>query len=123
MSTSARPAFDTARLVDAYDLRFDADDRANGSLYVCTPCGGPAPERLIDTLRAAGLWSRTAYKTVADEQRQAYRDGLRFVAAVAYDGADGEVVLARFDHPKYPSDATRWAAWLACCDEHFVRQD
>jgi len=109
-------AFDTATILDHYDLRFDAGDRANGSLYLCTPRGAARPDDALTLLRAQGLWSADAEKVVADEQRQAYKDGLRFVAAVAYRAVDGHVVLARFDHPKFPSDVARWQAWLACFD-------
>jgi len=122
MSATLPPAaFDTATLIDHYDLYFDAGDRANGSLYVCTPRGSPAPDALIAALRGAGLWSEEPFKHVADEQRQAYKDGLVFVAAVAYRNAGTHLALARFDHPKFPSDATRWAAWLACCDARLAR--
>jgi len=114
-------ALDTATIVDQYDLRFDAGDKRNGSLYVCTPRGGPAPTGVLAALRAAGLWSEEPEKSVADEQRQAYRDGLRFVAATAYRDGAGHVLLARFDHPKFPSDGARWDAWLGCLDADHER--
>lgn len=110
-------------VVDAYDLYFDAADKTNGSLYVCTPRGGAAPQDVIDTLRAAALWSPASAKSVPDEQRQAYKDGLEFVAAVAYAAGAGHVLLARFDHPKFPSDAARWQAWLAQLDRSHERLD
>lgn len=115
------PHFDTAVIVDHYDLRFDAGDRANGSLYLCTPRDSAPPDAALALLRASGLWSADAEKSVADEQRQAYKDGLRFVAAVAYRTDNGHFVLARFDHPKFPSDAARWQAWLTCFDAGYER--
>jgi hypothetical protein len=122
-SASALPAsLSTASIVDGCDLRFDAGDKANGSLYVCTPRGAPAPDALIAALRTAGLWSQDAVKQVEDGQRQAYRDGLEFVAAAAFRGADGEVLLARFDHPKFPSDGARWQAWLEIAGATCERQ-
>lgn len=117
----ATGAFTNAVIVDQHDLRFDAGDPKNGSLYVCTPRGAPAPEAGLAVLRAAGLWSAEPEKTVADEQRGAYRDGLVFVAAQAYRSDAGDVLLARFDHPKYPSDPARWEAWLALFDTHYER--
>jgi hypothetical protein len=30
-------------------------------------------------------------------------------------------LAARFDHPKFPSDAMRWAAWLDVLDAELVR--
>jgi hypothetical protein len=113
-------SFSTQAIVDAYDLAFDPGDKANGSLYLCTLRGSPSvrPDPWITSLRAAGLWSDSAPKSVPDEQRQAYKDGLVFVAAVAYAAPPEHLVLARFDHPKFPSDANRWNAWVA----HFDRQ-
>ena len=108
--------FDTASIVERYDLRFDAGDKANGSLYLCTARGTPVPAVALAALRAAGLWSAEPEKMVSDEQRPAYRDGLKFVAAVAYRDGAGHFLLARFDHPKFPSDGGRWEAWLACLD-------
>ena len=104
-------SFSTDWIVDHCDLRFDAGDAANGSLYLCTARGAPAPERALETLRASQLWSADAVKLVAEEQRDAYREGLKFVAAVALDRDGESLVLARFDHPKFPSDAGRFAAW------------
>lgn len=116
-------SFDSATLIDGYDLSFDPGDKLNGSLYVCTVRGSGDAEaaNVVATLRAAGLWSGEAVKTVADEQRQAYRDGLVFVEARAYGAGKTHVVLARFDHPKFPSDAGRWQAWTACMESGHER--
>jgi hypothetical protein len=107
---------DAHSIVDHYDLRFDAADKLNGSLYLCTPRGTPAPAAALAALRAAGLWSSEPEKCVPDEQRQAYKDGLQFVAAAAYRDGEGHILLARFDHPKFPSDGGRFAAWRALFD-------
>ncbi len=115
--------FNSETVVDLYDLTFDAGDKLNGSLYLCTPRGAadiePAP--WVEALRAAGLWSAEPPKQVADEQRQAYKDGLLFVAAVAYATGTGHVVFARFDHPKFPSSSERWEAWIDFCDVRHER--
>lgn len=114
--------FDTATLVDGYDLRFDAGDKRNGSLYLCTPRGGDvSPEPWIEALRAAGLWSSEEPKQVSDDQRPAYKEGLAFREAVAYRTDGGHLVLARFDHPKFPSDAERWERWLETLDLRLSR--
>lgn len=121
-STVPLPLLDTASsIVDNYDLRFDAGDPANGSLYLCSRRHAQAPVSELAQLRAAGLWSAETEKCVTDDQRQAYKDGLVFVAAAAYRTGADPIVLARFDHPKYPSDATRWAAWLAHFDAAYER--
>ena len=109
-SASRVPAeFNNAVIVDDYDLAFDPGDKLNGSLYLCTPRGSAAtrPDGAI-----AALWSEVAPKSVPDEQRQAYKDGLIFVAAIAYRAGAEHLVIARFDHPKFPSDSKRWEAWV-----------
>ncbi len=126
MSPTANPlpaTRSTAAIVDGCDLSFDPGDQANGSLYACTPRGSGAPQAVIAALREAGLWSADEVRQVADDQRQAYRDGLEFVAAAAFRGADGDVLLARFDHPRFPSDAARWEAWLETVARSHERLD
>ncbi len=117
--------FSSESIVDHYDLTFDPGDRRNGSLYLCTPRGStltPAAP-YVEGLREAGLWSQEPPKSVPDEQRQAYKDGLVFVAAIAWRAAAEHVVLARFDHPKFPSDSTRWEAWVDHFDVRHERID
>lgn len=123
MSPQPPETFDNASIVDGYDLCFDPGDPLNGSLYVCTVrgSGDALAGRLVAALRAAGLWSDEPVKTVPDEQRAAYRDGLEFVEARAYADADTHFLVARFDHPKFPSDAGRWAAWTACLESTHER--
>jgi hypothetical protein len=107
-------------LIDHHVLSFDPGDRLNGSLYLGSPTVGGTFDvsAAISALRAAALWSAAAPKTVAAEQKQAYKDQLQLVEAVAY--ADG-FILARFDHPKFPSDATRWGEWVAFFDARHAR--
>jgi hypothetical protein len=122
MSTPNSPStYSTASLVDDYDLTFDPGDKLNGSLYLCTPRGTTAPDSVIAGLRAGALWSSQAWKQVGDEQRQAYKDGLIFVAAIAYRAASGHLLIARFDHPKFPSDSRRWEAWVDHFDARYER--
>ena len=115
--------FNSASIVDLYDLTFDPGDQRNGSLYLCTPrrASASTPDEALALLRAAGLWSETPAKTVPDEQRQAYKDGLIFVAAIAYLAGVDHLVLARFDHPKFPSDTRRWEAWVDFFDARYER--
>ena len=124
MNDEVLPAeFNNATLVDGYDLMFDAGDKLNSSLYLCTPRGGDATDalRLLAFLRAAGLWSGDLEKNVADEQRQGYKDGLEFVEAHAFRTEGGHVAVARFNHPKFPSDEGRWRAWVDCIGETYER--
>lgn len=123
---AAPPAeFSSETIVDHYDLTFDPGDKLNGSLYLCTPRGAAdiRPEPWVAALREAGLWSAEPSKSVPDEQRQAYKDGLIFVAAIAWRAGSGHIVLARFDHPKFPSSSERWEAWVDFCDVRHERLD
>ena len=115
--------FNGAVIVDNYDLAFDPGDKLNGSLYLCTSRGSsenPA-QSWIAALQTVGLWSDTPHKSVPDEQRQAYKDGLIFVAAIAYRAGLEHIVIARFDHPKFPSDTRRWEAWVDFLDARHER--
>jgi len=118
----AKVPFSSATIVDNYDLSFDSGDPKNGSLYLGVLRGSATPGAAMAALRSAALWSDAAPKQVADDQREAYKSGLQFVAAVAYEGPGGELLLARFDHPKFPSDGERWAAWLKVFDASHARQ-
>lgn len=111
-------------LIDTHTLVFDPADKANGSLYLAVPLSTPAAIDLpatLQALRAAGLWSSETEKTVPDAHKPAYKEQMVFVEAVSYVGAGGAFTLARFDHPKFPSDATRWAAWKTHFDQHHAR--
>lgn len=106
---------DKALIIDTYDLTFDPGDKRNGSLYLGTPRGKTSTldvPATLDALRAAGLWSDVEPKTVPDEHRQAYKDQLNLLQVLHYGGDTG-YLIARFDHPKFPSDAARWEAWRA----------
>jgi hypothetical protein len=111
-------------IIDRHVLTFDANDKRNGSLYIGEPLDGESGLHLATTLadlRAAGLWSSEPEKQVPDAQRAAYREQLTFVAATVYKNAGGSFLIARFDHPKFPSDAARWGEWQAFFDARFAR--
>lgn len=100
------------QLIAQHDLYFDGGDRANGSLYLCSvPGGGAAAAAAIERLRGAGLWSAQPAKQVAEEQKPVYAEQMQYLDRfdVMQDGV--LVVAARFDHPRFPSDAQRWEAW------------
>ncbi len=117
--------FDSATIIDGYDLTFDPGDSLNGSLYVCTVRDSLAvdPSPMLTALRKADLWSTDDEKRVADDQRQAYKDGLEFVGAIAYRAESEHFVIARFDHPKFPSDSKRWQAWINFFDGGYERAE
>ena len=111
---------DKASIIDQHDLTFDPGDKRNGSLYLGVARDGSSALDVTATLgalRAAGLWSETEAKTVPDEHRQAYKDQLLLVDSASFGGATG-FIIARFDHPKFPSDAERWNAWRTFFTQH-----
>lgn len=122
--TPGGAVFDKESIIDGYTLSFDPGDKLNGSLYLGT---SRAQESAVDhagiiaSLREAGLWSDTDPRQIADEQREAYKAGLEFVAAIRFATDEGEFIVTRFDNPQYPSSEPRWLAWLECLDGHFGR--
>jgi hypothetical protein len=109
-------------IIDHFELTFDPGDPENGSLYLCQRADHADPDtrdRLVAELRAERLWSDAEPKQVPDEHRAAYREQLEFVAAAEYDVAGAAIMLARFDHPKFPSSAARFAAWQAAFDNRY----
>lgn len=112
------------RIIDHHVLTFDPTDKRNGSLYIGEPLDGDSGLHLatvLDDLRAAGLWSKEPEKQVPDAHRATYREQLILVEAVTYRSAGGNFLIARFDHPKFPSDAARWAQWVAYFDARYTR--
>jgi hypothetical protein len=108
-------SWDGTTLINENTLTFDAGDPANGSLYLCCPPGAAAAasEAAIERLRSAGLWSSQPPKQVKDEQKPAYAAQMRFVEAAEALVNGQKLVLARYDHAKFPSSAERFAAWKA----------
>ncbi|MSQ68934.1 MAG: hypothetical protein EXR83_12240 [Gammaproteobacteria bacterium] len=104
-----------AQIIDDFDLTFDPGDPRNGSLYVGTARAGGSTLDLAATLaalRAAALWSPEPTKTIPDAHRPAYKEQLVLVDVAEFGGATGFIIV-RCDHPKFPSDGERWAAWRA----------
>ena len=111
-------------IIDKHELTFDPGDPQNGSLYLGEPrdtASGLDRAALIAKLRAAGLWSDQPAKQVPDAHRQAYKDQLQFLEATCYRTAHGHFLIARFDHSKFPSSATRWQAWQTFLDREYGR--
>lgn len=103
-------------IVHRYELYFDPADSLNASLYLCSVIGAgdTAVQAAIDKLRHAGLWSAQPAKQVADTQRSAYAEQMRFVACVELQIDEGVLLMARYTHPKFASDEGRWQQWITC---------
>jgi len=99
-----------------YAIAFDAGDPGNGSLYLCVNSTEATAvfEPAIARLRDAELWSQEAYSQIKDSQRAVYSEQLRFIASEPVQIEGCPLLLARFDHPKYPSSAERFDAWVTC---------
>lgn len=112
-------------LFDGDTVWFDTGDRANGSLYIHIPNASDADvDEVVDSLRGVSLWSASPPKSVADKDRDTYRRELRFCEAAGYRSESGYFVISRFDHPAFPSQPIRYAAWLEVLDrdERFARE-
>jgi hypothetical protein len=112
----ARPkkVWDGPTVIRNTTLTFDSGDKLNGSLYLCDPSGASqsqALDQVIALLRGAGLWSSQLQKQVRDDQKATYEIQLQFVEAVDITVAGAQLVIARYDHPKFPSSADRFEAW------------
>jgi hypothetical protein len=104
-----------AEIVYQHELYFDPADKRNGSLYLCAVPGTPAAavEKSIEALRAGGLWSSEPYKTVPAEHKKNYAEQMLFKSCAQFDNGVTTLLAARYDHPKFPSDAARWSEWLS----------
>jgi hypothetical protein len=102
-----------AQLIHEHDLYFDGGDPANGSLYLCAPLNTEVAgvDAAIEQLREAGLWSQATPKQVPVVQKDAYAQQMQFIDSFEFKSGTATLKAARFDHPKYPSDAQRWSAW------------
>jgi len=105
-----------AHIVNKYDLYFDQGDLSNASLYLGSLAGthDTAIYAAISRLHKENLWSGQPAKKVADAQRSVYAEQMRFIACVELQTKEGVLVLARYTHPKFPSDDFRWNKWLEC---------
>lgn len=112
-----------AEIVYQHDLYFDPADPRNGSLYLCVAPGTTpaAVEVVIDILRKAELWSKEPYKTVPEAHQENYAEQMRFVACAQFGSGAIDIIAARYDHPKFPSDAARWSEWLAVLGANTAR--
>ncbi len=109
--------FTKNEIIEQYSLTFDPGDKRNGSLYIGYKREGDFDlTLLIAALRAENIWSADAFKQVADEHRAAYKEQLDFVEAFSYKIDGATLLIARFDHPQYPSDEERWQAWVQFFD-------
>ena len=113
VNQSAR-AWDAAAIFQKTAITYDAGDKANGSLYLCDPTGGQQKqivEKVIRNLRGNWLWSAEEPKHVRDDQRKAYEEQLSFIEAMEFVMDGSTLVIARCEHPKFPSSAERFSAW------------
>ena len=99
-----------AQIIYQHDLYFDGGDPANGSLYLCAEPSDDAAAvtAAIETLRRAGLWSLAAHKQVPETQKDAYAQQMQYIESFTFAN---NLLAARYDHPKFPSSAERFALW------------
>lgn len=112
---SATPGSQEVRgkaIIKDWRLTFDPGDARNGSLYLCSKIGAEdALQNAIDQLRSAGLWSAETPKEVEADKKAAYSEQLVFIDAAGIALQGKTLLLARYDHPKFPSDEQRYQDW------------
>jgi len=112
---------DNDQLFNHHRVYFDDGDRQNASLYLCvssSEAGAGVVESIVTLMRNQGLWSATGMAEVREDQRQAYIEQLQLLDHREYATPWGSLVVARCEHPKYPSSADRWQDWLDCLDRN-----
>ncbi len=101
-------------ILEQYRVFFDPAGGPNGSLYLCLP-RDPESAKLAGyfakQLRNQSLWSDQDAKAIADEQIPAYASQLELLEVSAVPWLQRGCLLLRCEHPKFPSDDNRWAAW------------
>ena len=110
------------KIIYQHLLTFDPGDTLNGSLYLGEPINGVSESRTssaIDSMREEGIWSDEPSRRVPEEFRQAYNEQLEFVDCASYE--EGQFIIARFDHPKFPSSNQRWDSWMSFFDQRYSR--
>jgi hypothetical protein len=112
--------YTTEIIMDKYALWFDTGDSLNGSLYLGASDSSVLGSVLL-MFRGSNLWSEDTEKQIQTDQKEVYKAELTYVASAEYQITNGEFLLARFDHSKYPSSPERWDSWLSACDAIYNR--
>ncbi|MBQ0720384.1 MAG: hypothetical protein KBT88_02590 [Gammaproteobacteria bacterium] len=100
-------------LINNFEMYFDGSDMSNASLYLCIDAklSDDDAQAIIETLRASGLWSADAAKTVPAEHKPMYAEQMEFIGYVS-GKIDGKVFHASaYNHEKFPYNAGRWEEW------------
>ncbi len=100
-------------LINNFEMYFDGTDMTNASLYLCidSAVGDSGAQTIIESMRAVGLWSADAAKTVPVEHKPMYVEQMKFIGYVS-SKIDGKVFHASaYDHEKFAYNAERWEEW------------
>lgn len=114
MNTNQERNRDKHSLINETLMTFDPGDPANGSLYLCDLSRGSEPDKIahaIRLLKSSKLWSDVSPKQVEEAQKPLYAAQLEMkdIYVVPASG----LILARFDHPRFPSNPNRFEQWKA----------
>ncbi len=112
MTTEAPETATTASIIDGHRVYFDTEDSANNGLYLCVPNSVDTPniDPLLAQMRAAQLWVSEEPAVIPDKHKEAYKKELQLEESITVSRG---LLLCACDHPKYPLDRERWAAWKA----------
>ncbi len=115
---------DGSSIFDLYNVSFDPGDRTNGSLYICDPLDRPSGivlDEVVTKMRDARIWSDHDASHVPEKYKEQYKRELVLKEVVTYKTQNGDFLVARYNHPKYPSHDSRWANWLHHFDSQYKR--
>lgn len=100
-------------LINNFEMYFDGTDMTNASLYLCIDSSlsdGDA-QAIIESMRANGLWSSDAAKTVPAEHKPMYTEQMEFIGHVSGKLNGKEFHVSAYNHKKFPYNAERWEEW------------
>ena len=100
-------------LINNFEMYFDGADMTNASLYLCidSAVGDSNAQAIIEAMRAGGLWSVDAAKTVPAEHKPMYAEQMKFIGYVSGKIAGKAFHASAYDHEKFPYNAERWEEW------------
>lgn len=106
-------ALSSTDLINNFEMYFDGTDMTNASLYLCidSGIGDSAAQAIIETMRAAGLWSTDTAKTVPAEHKPMYAEQMKFIGYVSGTIDGKEFHASAYNHEKFPYNAERWEEW------------
>ena len=93
------------------DLFFDPEEPLNASLYICLPRGKSLAKNIIGQMRLISIWSNAPEQIVPSSKRDVFKQQLKFIDAHLCHFDAQFIIISRFDHERFRSNAARWDCW------------